>query len=468
MHNHNFFSTSTHKNSTKNLSKENEQHILELLKKETTSLDKLSSDALLSAIKEATNKLILMRKIQFSERQNYIDKIYNELCGLGVLQPLLNDKEITEIMVNGSQEIFVEKKGKLFKIPEHFQDEKDLQDKIQRIFSQNNKRIDLLSPIADTHLADGSRVNAVLAPLSPSGSLLTIRKFCGIKPSQEALLENQSISQEMLDFLKNCVLEKKSLFLCGGTGSGKTTLLNILANFIPKDERIICIEDSVELSLPKDAHWISLEARQSTSEGLGEINMEQLIKTALRMRPNRLIVGEVRGKEALQLLHATNTGHPGSLCTGHANSCEDMIRRLANLVLEHSRLPYAVVLKNIASAFPFFVYLEREKNGQRKVKQIVQISKVEENEFYLNTIFEEMPQKISEKNLAFLEEQRKPKELQKRTNLLDQNKLMLKKERAYKKKTKKASVSSFKNTEKPLDEAWNDALKEKFFLNPSS
>lgn len=379
--------------------KENLKILLEEVKLEHQELDKLSDDALKSALQQACYRLILMRKMDFSEKNFYVEKLFNRLRGHGPLQHLLEDPEITEIMVNGPQQIFIEKNGKLYKSSIYFNDEQDLNDKIQQLFAKQNKRIDGLTPIADTLLDDGSRVNAILSPISKNGSSLTIRKFCGIKPTQEALLENQSLTQSCLNFLKNCVLNKESIFICGGTGVGKTTLLNVLSTFILQEERIVTIEDTAELEL-LHPHWVRLEARQGQLDGLGEISIARLIQAALRMRPDRLIVGEIRGQEAAQLIHAANTGHPGSLCTGHANSCEDMVRRLCNLILEHSRLPYSVILENIASAFPYFVFLKRSSEGKRFVHSISGISEIKGDKFKMKTFYSAKVPSSSKESLS--------------------------------------------------------------------
>lgn len=379
------------------------------LQKEHEHIEKLSDEELKTALHHCCHRLILMRKMDFSDKNFYTEKLFHRLRGHGPLQKLLDDPEITEIMVNGPQNIFIEKKGKIYKSSIYFNDENELNDKIQSLFAKQNKRIDSLSPIGDTLLNDGSRVNAILSPISKNGSTLTIRKFCGIKPTQEALLENQSIQKETLDFLKQCVENKESLFICGGTGVGKTTLLNILSSFIQKEERIITIEDTAELELPH-SHWVRLEARQGNLDGTGEVSIASLIKSALRMRPDRLIVGEIRGEEALQLMHASNTGHPGSLSTGHANSCEDMVRRLSNLILEHSRMPYSVILENIASAFPYFVHLKRAKDGSRKVDCIASISEVKGDKFKMKILYKYKDNKPKEKAIEKLEDEWKIKE----------------------------------------------------------
>lgn len=363
------------------------EHLMQKIKENKQSIDALSDEDLIKNIKSVCNHLLLHQIISIDKRLELIEACFDKLRGLGLIQNFLNDNKITEIMINGPFAIFVEENGMLKKSDRRFKDNQELNDFIHNIFSKCNKRIDNLHPIADAVLPDGSRVNAILSPVSSRGSTLTIRKFCGIKPKEEVLVEQACISREAMNFLKTCILNKRSIFICGGTGSGKTTLLNILSSFIPHNERIVTIEDTCELELLHLENWVSLEAKEGFFDDKGKISIADLIKTSLRMRPDRLIVGEIRGQEAFDLIQAANTGHPGSLSTAHANSCRDMIRRLANLIISNSNLPYSVILENIRSAFPYFVFIEREASGRRFVKEIAEFIEVKDNDFSLKTLF---------------------------------------------------------------------------------
>ncbi|MBN1891252.1 MAG: CpaF family protein, partial [Clostridiales bacterium] len=260
-----------------------------------------------------------------SEKRDLALSIFNSMRRLDVLQPMMEDPGITEIMVNGFDCVFFERDGFLFDSDIHFKDQETLQAVLTHFFSRANRPLNEASPIADLRLPDGSRANAVLPPIAPDGPILTIRKFTGIRPNMESLIRQEFISEEAADYLAEAVKNKQTIFICGGTGSGKTTFLNTLSSFIPKDERVVTIEDSAELSLQGLNNLVRLEARLPGPDGQGGINIGQLIRTALRMRPDRIIVGEVRGSEAADMLHALHTGHPGSLCTGHANSCVEML-----------------------------------------------------------------------------------------------------------------------------------------------
>lgn len=365
--------------------------ILAKLRQESESLENINHEDLLNKLKNLSTIYLLRKEINFDERRQLLQELMYKLRGLGVLEEFLADDEITEIMVNAWNKIFFEKKGQLFRSKKQFQSPQDLNDVIHKIFTRCNRKIDILHPIADAVLEDGSRVNAILSPICVEGPCLTIRKFCGIKPSLDYLLEQGCITKEAIAYLQNLVATKKSVFICGGTGSGKTTLLNILTSFIPKTERVISIEDVAELNLQSTENWLRLEARQALQEQLGEIHLTQLIKTALRMRPDRIIVGEIRGEEAVQLIHAANTGHPGSLSTGHANSCADMVLRLANLIFSASQLPYSVILQLIIGAFPYFIEVRRLENGCRRIMEISEALKVKGNQVFWKTHFKYDP-----------------------------------------------------------------------------
>ena len=313
--------------------------------------------------------------------------LFDSLRKLDVLQELLDDPEITEIMVNGAEHIFYEKKGQLYASDKKFTSGEKLQDVIQQIAGINNRMINEASPIVDTRLKDGSRVNIVLHPIAIDGSAISIRKFPERPFLMKDLIEMGAISDEAADFLRALVLSGYNIFISGGTGSGKTTFLNALSQFIPNDERIITIEDSAELQLIDKPNLVRLETRNANTEGVIPITIRDLIKTALRMRPSRLIVGECRGAEALDVLQAMNTGHDGSLSTGHANSCKDMIVRLETMVLMGMELPLSAIRSQIASGIDILVHLGRLRDKSRKVLSITEILGYREGEILLNDIY---------------------------------------------------------------------------------
>lgn len=322
------------------------------------------------------------------EKHNLLERIYNSIRGYDILQPLVDDKSITEIMINSANEIFVEKEGSISKVPICFESQDKLEDIIQAIVSKVNRVVNESSPIVDARLKDGSRVNVVLPPIALKGPTMTIRKFPDKPLTIEDLLEKGSINQKSTNFLNKLVFSKYNIFISGGTGSGKTTFLNVLSNFIPNDERIITIEDSAELQIKNIPNLVSLESRNKNTEGKGEIAVSELIKASLRMRPDRIIVGEVRGKEALDMLQAMNTGHDGSISTGHANSTRDMLSRLETMVLSDANLPIEVIRKQICSAIDIMIHLSRMRDKTRKVVDISEIIGVENGEIKLNKLYE--------------------------------------------------------------------------------
>ena len=309
---------------------------------------------------------------------------------------LWDDPEITEIMVNGAKHIFYEKRGQLFESDKHFTSKEKLNDVIQQMAGSNNRMVNEASPIVDTRLANGSRVNIVLQPIAIDGSAISIRKF----PEQPFVMENlirfEAITEEAAEFLKVLVLSGYNIFVSGGTGSGKTTFLNALSQFIPREERIITIEDSAELQLIDKPNLVRLETRNANTEGVLPITIRDLIKTALRMRPNRVIVGECRGAEALDVLQAMNTGHDGSLSTGHANSCKDMLSRLETMVLMGMELPLPAIRSQIASGIDILIHLGRMRDKSRKVLSITEIAGYEENQIILNDIYRFKEEKAEE------------------------------------------------------------------------
>lgn len=320
--------------------------------------------------------------------KDYISKrVFDSIRGLDVLEGFLRDDCITEIMVNGTDNIFIEKLGSLYQSDSCFEDEKRLNDTAMRIASRSNRIVNAKNPILDTVLDDGSRVCVVLSPVSKNGTSITIRKFYDNPLTMEDLINGGTISEEAADYLINAVKQKKNIFMSGGTGSGKTTLLGILGNYIDEDERVVTIEDSAELNLSKIKNWVRLETRGSNTSGDGEITIRRLIKTALRMRPDRLIVGEVRGDEAIDMLQALNTGHAGSLSTGHANSSKDMISRLETMVLYGLDIPIQAIRGQIASALDIIVHLSRMKDKSRKVIEISEITGMDNGNIIMEPVY---------------------------------------------------------------------------------
>lgn len=321
------------------------------------------------------------------EKHALIRRLYDSFRGLDVLQPLIDNPHITEIMINGHTEVFIEERGEVRQAPVMFESEERLQDIIQTIVSGVNRIVNESSPIVDARLKDGSRVNIVLPPVALKGPTMTIRKFPDKPMRMEDLIRIGAISDEAAELLRKLVRSKYNIFISGGTGSGKTTFLNALSQFIPPDERIITIEDSAELQIVTVPNLVSLETRNANTEGKGEISIRDLIRSSLRMRPNRIIVGEVRGSEALDMLQAMNTGHEGSLSTGHANSIRDMISRLETMVLSGADLPVAVVRQQISSAIDIVIHLSRLRDRSRRVTEISEVVGMKDGEIQLNSLY---------------------------------------------------------------------------------
>ena len=330
-------------------------------------------------------------------------RIFHAMRRLDVLQPYLEDPEITEIMVNGPEHIFIERDGRLYRTDTVFESETRLEDVIQQIVGTVNRTVNESNPIVDARLADGSRVNAVLPPVALNGPILTIRKFREEPITMEELVAWGTITQEAADFLKDCVRKRYNVFICGGTASGKTTFLNILSDCIPKDERIITIEDAAELRLSSLENLVTLETRKAGVEGKGEITIRDLIRTSLRMRPNRIIVGEIRGAEAIDMLQAMNTGHEGSLSTGHANSCADMVSRIESMVLQGASFPIEAIRAQIASAIDLMVYLTHRPDGRRQLTEIVQLKGMAEGQVVMEPIFIRKEDRLIRTDNAFIE-----------------------------------------------------------------
>lgn len=320
-------------------------------------------------------------------RRHIRERVFNSIRRLDVLQELIDDPEVTEVMVNGAHRIFYEKKGRLYAWDKAFESEEKLNDIIQQIVAKANRVVNESNPIVDARLADGSRVNVVLAPISMDGSTLTIRKFGKQTITIEELIQLGSITKEVAELLKKMVQAKYNIFISGGTGSGKTTFLNALSAFIPQDERIITIEDSAELKLKSQPNLVRMEVRNDNVEGKHGISIRDLIKTSLRMRPDRIIVGEVRDAAAIDMLTALNTGHDGSLSTGHANSPGDMLLRLETMVLLGTEIPLLAVRKQIASALDIIIHLGRLRDKSRRVLEIVEVLDVENQEVKIQSLY---------------------------------------------------------------------------------
>ncbi|MCG8538979.1 MAG: CpaF family protein [Clostridia bacterium] len=340
-----------------------------------------------NVITEIVFKKAKEHHITVSERQEIIRTIFNSMRRLDILQPLIDDKSITEIMINGSNNVFIERDGKVIKLDAAFENDKKLENIIQSIVGKVNRSINESSPIVDARLSDGSRVNAVLPPIALNGPTLTIRKFPEKPMTIEKLIEYESLKEEAADVLRRMVIAKYNIFICGGTGSGKTTFLNALSNFIPSDERIVTIEDSAELQIINIPNIVRMETRDDNTEGKGEITVRDLIKNSLRMRPDRIIIGEVRGAEALDMLQAMNTGHDGSLSTGHGNSTVDMLRRLETMVLSGTSMPLDAIRHQISSAIDIIIHLGRLRDKSRRVLEITEVLGYRNDEIELNPLF---------------------------------------------------------------------------------
>ena len=314
--------------------------------------------------------------------------LYNAFRRLDLLQDLIEDQEITEIMINGMQNIFVEKKGKIYRTDKRFPSRSRLEDVIQQIVAGANRMVNESVPIADARLPDGSRVNVVLYPVALNGPAVTIRKFPVEQITMQDLIRMGAISDEVAGFLRMLVIAGYNIFISGGTGSGKTTLLNALSQFIPGGERVITIEDNAELQIQGVPNLVRLEARNPNMEGVGEITIRQLIRTALRMRPDRIIVGEVRGAETIDMIQAMSTGHRGSLSTGHSDSPRDMLRRLETMVLMGMDIPLAAIQRQIASAIDIIIHVGRLRDRSRRVLEIVEVLDYEDGEIQTGCLYE--------------------------------------------------------------------------------
>ena len=342
-----------------------------------------------STIQELFEQVLAEENIVLSrpERHRLYEQIAAEILGFGPLQPLLEDDTTTEIMVNGSKNIYIERGGKIVRVPVSFESDEHVMRIIDRIVAPMGRRIDESSPYVDARLPDGSRVNAVIPPISLVGPVITIRKFFRNPITIEQLVEFGTITPEGLQFLKACVESRLNIIVSGGTGSGKTTLLNILSQFIPGDERIVTIENAAELQLRQE-HVVTLESRPANIEGRGEVTIRNLVINALRMRPDRIIVGEIRGEEALDMLQAMNTGHDGSMTTAHSNSPRDTLSRVETMtMMAGMELPVRAIREQVASAIDLVIHQERMRDGSRKVVSITEVSGMEGDVITMTDIF---------------------------------------------------------------------------------
>lgn len=352
------------------------------------SLSELSDEELYRLINSILIKHNSGKYISVTERISTIDRIFSSIRGLGVLDELLQDDSISEIMINRFNEIFVDRNGEIVRSDVVFSDVSSLEDIIQRIVGKSGREVNTANPIVDTRLPGGERVNIVLPPVSIGSPTVTIRRFPKERIQMADLIECGTITIEAAEFLEDLVAKRFNIFISGGTSSGKTTFLNALSDFIPKNERIITIEDSAELQITGASNLIRLEARNSNTAGSGEITIRDLIRTSLRMRPDRIIVGEVRGKEAIDMLGAMNTGHDGSLSTGHANSSRDMLYRLETMIMQGDiSFPIPAIRHYIASSIDIIVHLRKTSDSKRRVVEISEIEGIRKGEISLNTLY---------------------------------------------------------------------------------
>lgn len=366
---------------------EKKQRIRERVLDEIPAGSEISDDMLRQLIEKIIEEEASKEYMRLEQKRMYRHSIFNSIRKMDVLQDILEDEEITEIMVNGPEHIFVEKNGALSETGMRFERPSRLEDIAQQIASAGNRIVNESNPILDARLKDGSRVNIVLPPVAIEGPVITIRKFPKEAMTMEKLIAVGAVTEEVRDFLEKLVRAKYNIFISGGTGAGKTTFLNVLSNFIPRRERVITIEDSAELQIRNIDNLVRLEARGANVEGRNEVTIRDLVKSALRMRPDRIIVGEIRDSAAIDLLAAMNTGHDGSLSTGHANSPTDMLNRLEMLVLMGLDIPLAAIRKQIASALDIIVHLGRLRDKSRRVLEVSEIGDVEDGQISVYPIF---------------------------------------------------------------------------------
>jgi pilus assembly protein CpaF len=350
--------------------------------------EEISDEEIRKKIRQAVLEETRDEYIPLDKKEQICNEIFYSLRRLDILQDMLEDDSITEIMINGYDKVFIEKDGKLFRTNQKFVSKEKFEQVIQQIVSRTNRIVNESSPIVDARLEDGSRVHVLLEPISLDGSTMTIRKFAKKITSMDQLLELGSLNKEIKDFLSIMVKARMNLFISGGTGAGKTTMLNALSNCIPKDERIITIEDSAELKIYGIENLVRLEARNANLEGENQIKIKDLIKASLRMRPDRIIVGEVRGEECIDMIQACNTGHDGSFSTGHGNSNRDMLLRLETMILMGIDLPVQAIRGQIASAFDLMIHISRLRDRSRRIVEISEVLGMKDGEIVLRTLYQ--------------------------------------------------------------------------------
>lgn len=368
-----------------------EQQYVADIKKYVTdnlSLSQISDEELEEKIQEIVLQRLKNQYCSVDQRVSVVQQVYSSIRGFGLLDSIISDDTITEVMINGAENVFIEQNGRLFKLDKQFESQRRLEDIIQRIVGLAGREVNQASPICDTRLPDGSRVNVVLPPVALCGPTVTIRKFSKTPMTVEKLIKYGSITKDIAEKMELLVRSKYNIFISGGTGSGKTTFLNALSNYIPSDERVITIEDSAELDITGVDNLVRLETRNANAAGAGQVSIRDLIKSSLRMRPERIVVGEVRGGEALDMLQAMNTGHDGSLSTGHANSTEDMLSRLETMVLQGAAgLSLEAIRQQIASALDIIIHLSRLRDKSRKTMEITEVLGYENGKIVLNPLF---------------------------------------------------------------------------------
>ncbi len=363
------------------------ESILKGVRHKASLYEDLDDELVKKLVSEEVSSFANMSYLDISKRRYYKKKIFNAIRGFGIIQDLIDEDSISEIMVNSADDIFVEQGGRIRKLDYGFDKPQDLEHIIQSMVSKVDRTVNESVPIVDARLEDGSRINVVLPPIALDGATLTIRKFPKNPLKFEDLIENKTISKEALSFLSDLVKRRCNIFISGGTSSGKTTFLNVLSNAIPENERIITIEDSAELNIQRLQNVVRMESRNRNFEGRGEISIRDLIKTSLRMRPDRIIVGEVRGEEVFDMLQAMNTGHDGSLSTGHSNSSVDMLSRLETMMLMSANMPLKAIRQMIVSGIDLMVHLSKMADGKRRVVEICSLDGLENGEFCLKKIY---------------------------------------------------------------------------------
>lgn len=371
-------------------------------------LEEVNDESVLELIESYVYQDMLYNSVE--EKEVIIIQLFNQIRRLGALQPLLDDDSITEIMINGHKELYIERKGQMLQVKSEFKSRQELELLIQKIVSKMDRKVNEKHPICDVRLSCGSRVNIVLDPIAIEGPCVTIRKFPSKKLTRDDLILNGTIDEGAMEFLEKLVKKKYNMFISGGTSSGKTTLLNVLSDAISQDERIITIEDSAELRLHTVKNLIRLESRNSTDNLNNKIPIKELIKSSLRMRPDRIIVGEVRGDETIDMLQAMNTGHDGSISTGHSNSIEDMLIRLETMVITGTDIPLLAVRQQIASALDIMVHIQKINSKGRRIIEISEVTRMFDHRIQLNSLYnydEELDKLLPTGNMLLSQEKLK-------------------------------------------------------------